>query len=66
MRIMDLGATSVLDVLAEKELETTSLATETEALRREVVRLADTLFPTPQARAASRLYQRLTSTHAGG
>ena len=51
--------TTLVDLLRPIEADRESLAHEQQALRREVCRLANALFPTREARSRSRLFKRL-------
>lgn len=60
VRLVEEEAVSRLDLLDDAALKSVSIEDETAYIKRELVRLADTLFPSPEARAKSRLYQLLT------
>ena len=59
-RIIEEKAESGLDLLEPGTVEQGTLDEETAALRRELTRLANALYQTPEARSASRLYPLLT------
>lgn len=62
--IVESAAMTVVDRIGSDMLKAASLKEETAALRLELRRLADALFPDPKLRANSRLYGRLTSTES--
>ncbi len=58
--LIESGANSPVDHLDVNDIEQTGLAEETAALKKELRRLANALFPDPASRVSSRLYARLT------
>lgn len=60
--IVESAAPTVADRLDLSELERASLEEETSALRVELRRLAEALYPSPEQQATSRLFARLTAS----
>jgi hypothetical protein len=59
--IVESAASTVVDRLKPSDLKRASVEEESSALRVELRRLAEALYPSPQQQAASRLFSRLTN-----
>lgn len=62
--LMNSAAIAPIELLSPEAVEQASLNEETEALQRELSRLAIALFPNAEARSGSRLFGRLMGTEA--
>ncbi|MEI9804956.1 MAG: hypothetical protein WDN48_11455 [Pseudolabrys sp.] len=62
-RVVETASLSPIDFLAPADVEQAGFAEETAALRHEMRRLADALYPNELSRSSSRLYSRMFEFH---